>query len=89
MICRLQSGAQLAHRNHGPLCTTGHMQQMSDCLPHNQQTLCFLTLCAGPPLERDLRIRLGQNSLDLSTHGRCHPLGVAAHVNHGLLAHRN
>ena len=47
MICREQSCAQLAHRNHGLLCTTGHMQQMSDGRPHNQQTPCFLTLWAG------------------------------------------
>ena len=89
MICRVQSCAQLAHRNHGLLCTAEHIQQMSDCRPHNQQTPCFLTLWAGLPLERDFRIRLGQNFSELSTHGRCPLLGVAAHVNRGLLAHRN
>ena len=39
MICRVQSCAQLAHRNHGLLCTAGHMHQMTDRRPHNQQTL--------------------------------------------------
>ena len=61
MICRVQSCAQLAHCNHGLLCTAGHMRQMSDRRPHNQQTPCFLTLSACLPLERDFRIRLGQN----------------------------
>ena len=89
MICRVQSCAQLAHRNHGLLCTTEHMQQMSDRRPHVQQTPYFLTLWAGIPSDRDFRIRLSQSFLDLSKHGRCHLLSVAAHVDRCLLAHRN
>ena len=56
MICRVQSCAQLAHRNHSLLCPAGHIQQMSDCRRRNQQTPCFLILWAGLPLERDFRI---------------------------------